>query len=133
MMCGSVQPRNRIFVKGYRFLSFAKNMGKNIGKNINKNLSGKYSQICHDHAKKSATDALKTASKRVILKTAEATGDLMGNKIADAVDKSYDGKITKVSKSSEAATNENDKDIPKEKYISPKKRQKIIDDLRLSL
>ena len=37
----SVQPRDRIFVKGYGFLSFAKNMSKNIGKNISKNLSGK--------------------------------------------------------------------------------------------
>ena len=36
----SVQPRDRIFVKGYGFISFA----KNIGKNISKNLSGKYSQ-----------------------------------------------------------------------------------------
>ena len=36
----SVQLRDRIFVKGYGFLSFAKNMGKNIGKNISKNLSG---------------------------------------------------------------------------------------------
>ena len=27
----SVQPRDRIFVKGYGFLSFAKNMGENIG------------------------------------------------------------------------------------------------------
>ena len=36
----SVQPRDRIFVKGYGFTSFA----KNIGKNISKNLSGKYSQ-----------------------------------------------------------------------------------------
>ena len=57
----SVQPRDRMFVKGYRFLSFAKNMGKNIGKNINKNLSGKYSQKPLDHAKKSATDALKAS------------------------------------------------------------------------
>ena len=32
----SVQPRNRIFVKSYGFLSFAKNMGKDIGKNISK-------------------------------------------------------------------------------------------------
>ena len=39
----SIQPRDRIFLKGYRFLSFAKNMVKNIGKNISKNLSGKYS------------------------------------------------------------------------------------------
>ena len=38
----SVQPRDRISVKGYWFLYFAKHMGKNIGKNISKNLSGKY-------------------------------------------------------------------------------------------
>ena len=40
----SVQARDRIFVKGYGFLSFVKNMGKNINKNRSKNLSGKYSQ-----------------------------------------------------------------------------------------
>ena len=39
----SVQRRDKIFVKGYGFLSFAKTMGKNIGKNISKNLNGKYS------------------------------------------------------------------------------------------
>ena len=44
MMRCSLQPRDRIFVKGYGFLSFAKTMGKNIGKNISKNVSGKYSQ-----------------------------------------------------------------------------------------
>ena len=41
MTCYSVQPRDQIFVKAYRFLSFAKNMGKNIDKNVSKNLSGK--------------------------------------------------------------------------------------------
>ena len=40
MVRNSVQPRDRIFVKGYGFLSFAKNIDKNVGKN----LSGKYSQ-----------------------------------------------------------------------------------------
>ena len=39
----SVEPRDRIFVKGYGFLSFAKNMGQNICENISKNLSGKHS------------------------------------------------------------------------------------------
>ena len=39
----SVQPRDRMFVKSYGFLSFAKNMGKIVGKNISKNVSGKYS------------------------------------------------------------------------------------------
>ena len=67
----SVQPRDRIFVKGYGFLYLAKNMGKNIGKNISKNLSGKYSQKLLDHAKQSTTDAFKTASKKAIQKTAE--------------------------------------------------------------
>ena len=65
----SIEPRNRIYVKRYGFLSFAKNMGKN--------LSNKYDQELLDSAKKSTTDAIKTASKRAIQKTAEATGDLI--------------------------------------------------------
>ena len=31
-----IQPRDQLLVKGYRFLSFAKNMGKNIEKNKSK-------------------------------------------------------------------------------------------------
>ena len=85
-----VQPRDQIFVKGYRFLSFAKNRGRNIGKNTSKNLGSKCSQKFIDHAKQSATDALKTASRRAIQETAEATGDLIGNRIPD--------KFTRVSK-----------------------------------
>ena len=73
----STEPRDRIYVKGYGFLSFAKNMGKS--------LSNKYGQKLLDSAKKSTTDAIKTASKRAIQKTAEATGDLIGNKIADKI------------------------------------------------
>ena len=66
--------------------------------------------------------------KRVIQKTAEAAGDLIGNKIAN--------RITKVSKNSqqynlEKAANEHDKEIPKERYLSPKERQEITDELRL--
>ena len=80
-----VQPRDRIFVKGYGFFSFAKNMGKNINKNISNNLSGKCSQKIIDYAKQSSTDPLKIASKRAIQKIAEATGDLIGNKIADKI------------------------------------------------
>ena len=57
---------DQIFVKGYGFLSFAKNIGKNIGKNASRNVSGKYSRNFRDRAKKSATDALKKSSKRVI-------------------------------------------------------------------
>ena len=71
MMRYSVQPGDRIFFKGYRFLFFAKNMSKNIGKDISKILSGKYSpgmlamrQKLLDHAKQSATDALKNFFKK---------------------------------------------------------------------
>ena len=44
-------------------MSFAKNVSKNIGKNISKNLSSRFNQKLLDHAKQSATDALKTFSK----------------------------------------------------------------------
>ena len=62
----SVQIIDRIFVKGYGFLCFTKNMGKNIGKSMSKNLSGKYSQKLFDHSKQSTTDVFKTASKKKI-------------------------------------------------------------------
>ena len=66
MIRSSVQPRGRIFVKGYGFLSFAKNLGKYFGKDITKNFSSKYSQTLLDHAKQSAKDAFKNCSDRVI-------------------------------------------------------------------
>ena len=77
-----------------------------------------------DTAKKSSTDAIKTSSKRA--ETAEATGDLIGNKIAD--------KISSVSK--KKSNNNNDGDdvelaTHKKRYISPEERQQIIDELRL--
>ena len=62
-------------------------MGKNIDKSIRKNLRGKNSQRLLDHAKQSATDVFKTASKRAIQKTAKAAGDLIGNKIANRITK----------------------------------------------
>ena len=68
----SIEPRDRIYVKGYGFSSFAKNMDKH--------LRNKYGQKLLDSAKKSTTDAIETASKRAIKKTVEATGDLIGNK-----------------------------------------------------
>ena len=80
----SIEPRERRHVKGYGFLSFARNIGTHATK-VAKNMSNKYSQKLVDTAKKSATDAIKTASKRAIQKTAEATGDLVGNKVADMI------------------------------------------------
>ena len=74
--------------------------------------------------KKSASDATKTASKRAIKKTAEVTGDLID-------------KMTSVSKkfTKELPNDETEVDVervtPKKRYISPEKRQQIIDELRL--
>ena len=97
---------------------------------MGKDLSNKYSQKLLNSAKKSTADAIKTASKWEIQNTAEATGDLIGNKIAD--------KITSVSKkksTKELPNNETEEDVeiatPKKRYISPEERQQIIDELRL--
>ena len=56
---------------------------------MGKTLSNKYGQKFLDSAKKSTTDIIKTASKRAIQITAEATGDLIGNKIADKIATNY--------------------------------------------
>ena len=121
-----IEPRGRIYVKGYGLVFFGKNMGKN--------LSNTYSQKLLDSAKKSTTDATKTALKRAIQKTAETTGDLIANKIAD--------KITTVSKKPAKELHDNDQtkeeeeDVeiatPKKIYISPGERQQIINELRLT-
>ena len=69
----STEPRFRKYVKGYGFLSFAKTFGNKYGKKL------------IDTATKTGIDAVKTASKRVVQKTAEGSGDLIGNKIADKI------------------------------------------------
>ena len=116
----SIEPRDRIYVKGYGFLSFAKNIGKS--------LSNKYGQNLLHSTIKSTTDAINTDSKRVIQKTAESTGDLNGNKIAD--------RITTVSKKpSNTNNNNNNEDVEitahKKRYISPEEIQQVINELRL--
>ena len=63
---------------------------------------------------------VKTAGKKILKETAKATGDLIGNKIAD--------KITAKPHNKDEAIN----GIPQERYISPKERQKIIDELKLA-
>ena len=54
----SIEPRDRIYVKRYGFLSFAKNMSKN--------LSNQYGQKRLDSAIKSTMDPIKAVSKRPI-------------------------------------------------------------------
>ena len=105
----STEPKFRKYVQGYGFLSFARKLGDRYGKKL------------IDTATKTGIDAAKTASKRVVQKTAEATEDLIGNKIAD--------KISSVGKPKEKKKEKINK--PEEIYISPERRQQIIDNLKL--
>ena len=98
----STEPRFRKYVKGYGFLSFARTFGNKYGKKLMNTVT------------ETGMDAAKIASKIIGQNTAEATEDLIGNKIAD--------KITSIGKP---------KEKPEEIYIPPEKRQQIIGDLRL--
>ena len=109
-MCYSIEPRERRYVKGYGFMSFARNF------------SDKYSKSLMDKGIDVSKPFAKTAGKKILKETAKATGDLMGNKIAD--------KIT--AKPSKKSHDEVINGIPKEIYISPKERQKFIDELKLA-
>ena len=100
----SIEPRERRYAKGYGFMSFASNV------------SDKYSKSLIDASRR----FVKTAGKQILKETAKATGDLIGNKIAD--------KITAKPHNKDEVIN----GIPKERYISPKERQKIIDELKLA-
>ena len=108
----SIEPTYRRYVQGYVFLSFARRFGDKYGKKLmdtaTKVGASKYSKSIVDTTKKQGSELAKTAGKRIVPKSAEATGDLIGNKIAD--------KITSLGKS---------------KIIPPEKRQQINNDLRL--
>ena len=126
----SIEPRERRYAKGYDFLSFAINFDNKYGKKLmntviktGTNFNSKYGKKLADTAIKIGKDFATIASKKIVHKTAEATGDLIGNTTAD--------KITSASKKSqneEIQSNEVNNEIPKERYIPPKERQKITDD-----
>ena len=109
-MRSSRKPKYRKYVEGYGFLSFARKFVNKYGKRL------------IDNAAKTGIDPANTASKRVVLKTAKATGDLIENKTAD--------KITSVGKT-KSKEKEDEKNESQEIYIPPKKRKQVIDDLSL--
>ena len=65
MILYSLEPRTRKYIKEYGFLSFAKK--------------------CRKQSFDTGVDALKTASKKVVHKATEATGEFIGNKIANKI------------------------------------------------
>ena len=103
----STESKYRKYVKGYEFLSFARKIGD------------KYGKILMHTATKTGIYAAKTASKRVVQKTAEVAADLIGNEIAD--------KIASVGKSKEDDKTKN----VEETFITPEERKQIIDELKL--
>ena len=103
----STEPKFRKYVKGYDVLLFARKFRNKYGKKL------------MNTAAKTRTDPTKTASKGVVQKPAEVTGDLIENKIAE--------KITSIGKSKKDDKTKKVEEI----YITPEKRQPIIDDFRL--
>ena len=99
----SLEPKYRKYVQDYGFLSYARKFG------------GKCGQKLMDNATKTGIDARKTASKRVVQKTAVATGDLIGNKIANKINSV--GKSKNKEKGKKDETNE-----VEEIYIPPEKK-----------
>ena len=104
----SIELRTRKCVKGYGFLSSTRN------------ISNKYGEQLLDTATKTGLDALKTASKKVVHKAAEATGEFIGNKIA--------GKIGKPKPVIDV-----DSRNVEEVLIPPEKREEILSELRQAL
>ena len=109
----SIEPKDRTYIKGYGYLFFLKN--------TDKNLSIKYGQKHLDTKKKLATDAHKSSSKRVIQKTAKATGDLTGNKIIEKIAKAASENTREDPKTSAQST-----EMPKEIFIPLERWQQIL-------
>ena len=127
------ESKYRKYVSGYGFLSFARKFGDKYGENLMntatktginaaKKFGDKYGKNLADTTKTQGTNFVKTAGKKVVQTSAEATGDLIGNKIAD--------KLTLLGKSKNKEK-ENEINEPEEITIQLEKRQQIIDDLRL--
>ena len=118
----SLEPEYRKYVKGYGFLSFSRNFGDKYGKSI---INSKNVKKLMDGATNTSKDFAKIAGKKIIHKSAEATGDLVVNKIAD--------KITSVGKprSKKEKDETNIMEETTKIYIPPEKRKQIIKDLKL--
>ena len=141
----SLEPEYKKYVKGYGLLSFLRNFGDKYGKKLmntaiktGTNFNSKYDKKLTDTAIKTGKNFATMAGKKIVHKSAKATGDLIGSKIAD--------KITSLGRSKEVGSavdpaaklrNKKEKDETKimeetqEIYIPPEKRKQIIKDLKL--
>ena len=125
----SLEPSYRRYVQGQGFMSFAKNIGNKYGRKIfgksidvSKSMKKKYGKKILDNSLSAGKD-FKIAGKKVLTKSAETTGDLIGNKIAD--------KITKSTRNKDQKEDDRIMEETKELIIPPEKREQIIKDLKL--
>ena len=125
----SLEPHYRRYVQGQGFMSFARNIGNKYGRKIfdksldvGKSMKKKYGKKILNSLS-AGNDFANIAGKKVLTKSAEATGDLIGNKIADRITKSTRNKAQK----------EDDRimEETQEIIIPPEKREQIIRDLKL--
>ena len=131
----SLEPNYRRYVQGQGFMLFAKNIGNKYGKSIinskndkkifdvGKSMKNKYGKKILDNSLSAGKDFAKIAGKKVLTTSAEATGDLIGNKIAD--------RITKSDRNKEEKGNDRIMEETQKTIIPPEKREQIIRDLKL--
>ena len=125
----SLEPHYRRYVQGQGFMSFARNIGNKYGRkiidkslDIGKSMKKKYGKKILDNFLSAGKSFAKIAGKKVLTK-AEATGDLIGNKIAD--------RITKSARNKEQKEYDCIMEETQEIIIPPEKREQIIRDLKL--
>ena len=122
----SLEPNYRKYIQGQGCMSFAKNIGNKYGKKIfdkNIDVSNKYGRKTLDKSMDASKDFAKIAGKKVLHKSAETTGEMISNKVADRITKSSRNKAQK----------EDDRimEETQEILIPPEKREQIIRDLKL--
>ena len=135
----SLEPHYRRYVQGQGFMSFAKNIGNKYGKSVissknvkkifdksldvGKSMKKKYGKKILDNGFSAGKDFAKIAGRKVLNKSAEATDDLIGNKIAD--------RITKSARNKEQKEDDRIMEETQEVIIPPEKREQITKDLKL--
>ena len=122
----SLEPNYRKYVQGQAFMYFAKNIGNKYGRKIfdkSIDVSNKYGKKILDKSIDTSKDFAKIAVKKVLHKSAEVTGEMIGNKVADRITKSSRNKAQK----EDGRIMEEAQEI----YIPPEKREQIIKDLKL--
>ena len=126
----SLEPRYRRYVQGQGFMSFVKNIGNKYGRkifdksiDIGKSMKKIYGKTILDNSISAGKGFAKIAGKKVLTKSAEKTGDLIGNKIAD--------RITKSTRNKEHKEDDRIMEETQELIIPSEKREQIIKDLKL--